>query len=69
MIKEIKINNEILKVNLSNDKLGRPVWKCPKCNQTLVTFYSEVETIGRPSIEKCPKCKLKLLEVKDEKEN
>lgn len=66
MIKEIKINNEILKINLSNDKQGRIVWKCPKCNHTLVTFYSEVETISRPSIEKCPKCKLKLLEEKDE---
>lgn len=59
MIKEIKINNERLKVNLSNDKQGRTVWKCPKCNHTLVTFYSEVETIR--NIDECKYCGQKLI--------
>lgn len=61
MIKEIQFGNEVLRIELSNDKQGRIVWKCPKCKNTLLTFYSEVETIGRPSIEKCSKCNLKLL--------
>ena len=28
------------------DKDGRMIWVCPKCNETLVKFWSEVETVS-----------------------
>ena len=34
------------KYKIKTDKDGRTIWVCPKCNETLVKFWSEVETVS-----------------------
>lgn len=34
------------KYKSKTDKDGRMIWVCPKCNETLIKFWSEVETVS-----------------------
>lgn len=34
------------KYKSKTDKDGRMIWVCPKCNEILVKFWSEVETVS-----------------------
>lgn len=53
---------------IKTDKLGRTIFCCPNCNRTLITFYSEVETIRASTDCKCGQ-KVYFIGDEDEKED
>lgn len=46
VFKELVDKETPKKYKIKTDKDGRTIWVCPKCNETLVKFWSEVETVS-----------------------
>ena len=46
ILKELVDKETPKKYKSKTDKDGRMIWVCPKCNEILVKFWSEVETVS-----------------------